>query len=311
MYEMQHILLPTDFSVHSDAAFEHAVLLGSQQHAAITVLHVDEFVVSALGASGVGSENIEVWRRFEQEFIEAQFERYRRAAGEKHVQLQTAVKSGRAYKVIVEESEHREYDLIVLAKRGHTRLSTALIGSTAERVVRLSRQPVLSIQDVPRTAGRIESVLCPTDLSPAGNVALAYALSIAHQSSAILYIQYISELEKPESEADIRRRLPDLKEHHPQAAEVEVEYLFDRDIEPSNSIIRFSDDRDVSLIVMSAHGKKGLRRVYIGNNTAEVVRQASRPVLTVTHPFHRRIFSRPVTQQVNATLDQKHGRTPS
>jgi len=73
--------------------------------------------------------------------------------------------------------------------------------------------------------------------------------------------------------------------------------VIDRDVEPSNSIIRFADDRDIGLIVMSAHGRKGLRRVFIGNTTAEVVRQSSRPVLTVVHPFHRRIFSAPLTEQ--------------
>jgi hypothetical protein len=40
-----------------------------------------------------------------------------------------------------------------------------------------------------------------------------------------------------------------------------------------------------------------LRRVYIGNNTAEVVRKANRPVLTISHPFHKRIFTRPLTEQ--------------
>ena len=75
-----------------------------------------------------------------------------------------------------------------------------------------------------------------------------------------------------------------------------MEYVFDRDVEPSNSIIRFAEDRDIGIIVMSTHGRKGLRRVHIGNNTAEVVRQSPRPVLTVTHPLHRTVFAAPVTE---------------
>lgn len=73
--------------------------------------------------------------------------------------------------------------------------------------------------------------------------------------------------------------MPDLKEYHPQADQVRVEVIVDRDVEPSNSIVRFADDREVSIIVMSTHGRKGLRRVYIGNNTAEVVRRARQPCL--------------------------------
>jgi nucleotide-binding universal stress UspA family protein len=106
----------------------------------------------------------------------------------------------------------------------------------------------------------------------------------------------VSELERPEREEEIRAKLPQLTEHHHLAENVEVEYMFDRDVDPSNAIIRFADDRDVSMIVMSTHGKKGLRRVFIGNNTAEVVRRSIRPVLTITHPLHKAAFQRPVTE---------------
>jgi nucleotide-binding universal stress UspA family protein len=155
---------------------------------------------------------------------------------------------------------------------------------------------VLTLQSAPKH-DELGSVLCPTDLSPAGNVALSYALSLARQFKAILYIQYISELEKPESREQIMARMPDLNELHPQAGDVKVEFIMDRDVEPSNSIVRFADDREIGIIVMSTHGRKGLRRVYIGNNTAEVVRKANRPVLTISHPFHKRIFTRPLTEQ--------------
>jgi nucleotide-binding universal stress UspA family protein len=297
MYEIRKILVPTDFSKHAEDALEHAVLLGEQYRAEITLLHVDEFMVSPLGAREVSDETVRKYHERKVVFFEEQFDILRRALAGRGVTVRTQVVPGRAYKAIVEESERREYDLIVIATRGLTHLSPHLIGSTAERVVRLSRQPVLSIQHVPKTEGRITAVLCPTDLSPAGNAGLSYALSIARQNKAVMYLQYISDLEKPETRDQVLQRFPDLLLHHPQAQEVRVEVVIDRDVEPSNSIIRFADDRDVGLIVMSAHGRKGLRRVFIGNTTAEVVRQSSRPVLTVVHPFHRRIFSAPLTEQ--------------
>jgi len=302
MYEIRRIMAPTDFSKHAEDALEHAVVLGEQYRAEITLLHVDEFMVSPLGAREVSDETVRKYHDRKVVFFEEQFEILRRALAGRGVTVRTQVVPGRAYKSIVEESERREYDMIVIATRGLTHLSPHLIGSTAERVVRLSRQPVLSIQHAPKTEGRISSVLCPTDLSPAGNAGLSYALSIARQNNAVMYLQYISDLEKPETRDEVRQRLPDLLQHHPQAKEVRVEVVIDRDVEPSNSIIRFAEDRDIGLIVMSAHGRKGLRRVFIGNTTAEVVRQSSRPVLTVVHPFHRRIFSLPLTERGQGAL---------
>jgi len=302
VYELEQILVPTDFSRHTDDALEHAVTFGEEYGAEITLLHVDEFVVSPLGAAEVRGDVVENYQRRKEEYFEEQFQRVREALKGRNVRLRTQVLSGRAYKVIVEESERLQHDLIVIATRGLTHLSANLIGGTAERVVRLARQPVLSIQCGPKIRGVVNSVLCPTDGSPAGNVGLSYALSIARRYGAKMYLQYVSELDRPETESDIRKKLPDLKEHHPQAHQVKVEYVFDRDVEPSNSIIRFADDRDIDLIVMSTHGRKGLRRVYIGNTTAEVVRQSTRPVLTITHPFHKKIFSRPVTEKASTNI---------
>jgi nucleotide-binding universal stress UspA family protein len=307
MYEVRRILVPTDFSRHAMDALEYAVFLGGRFNADIVVLHVDEFAVSPLGVRHDTNEAVLAYQRRKAAFLEEQFALIRRSVEGRPVRLRTEVQQGRAYKVIVEESERRDYDMVVIATRGLTHLSSYLIGSTAERVVRLSRQPVLSIQQASKFNARIDSVLCPTDFSPAGNVAISYALSIARLNHATLYLQYIAELERPEPEEQIRRRIPDLKEHHPRAAEVNVEVVLDRDVEPSNSIIRFADDRDVGVIVMSTHGRKGLRRVFIGNTTAEVVRQSSRPVLTVTHPFHRRIFTRPLTEMVQPAIPSEDG----
>jgi nucleotide-binding universal stress UspA family protein len=305
MYEVRRILVPTDFSRHATDALEHAIAFGHRFHAEITLLHVDEFRVSPLGAGDLLNDDILAYQHFKKAFCEEKFERLAAGLRAKKISVRTRILSGRAYKVIVEESEREEYDLVVLSTRGLTHLSSYLIGSTAERVVRLSRQPVLTAQGPPKQEGIGHSILCPTDFSPAGNSAMAYALSLARQYAVPLYVQYVSELDRPEREEDIRKKIPNLEEHHPHASEVKVEYVFDRDVDPSNSIIRFAEDRDVGLIVMSTHGRKGLRRVYIGNNAAEVVRQSSRPVLTVTHPFHRKIFSSPVTEKTNLTTKEQ------
>ena len=297
MYELRRILVPTDFSKHADEALEHAVYLGARYEPEIVLLHVDEFSVSPLGSRGVLDETVRAYRDRKAAFYEEQFDRIRKDVQGRPVRLIPQVLAGRAYKVIVEESEKRDYDLIVMATRGVTHLSSYLIGSTVERVVRLSRQPVLTIQGPPKYEGKVSSVLCPTDLSPAGNAALSYALSVARQNNAVLYLQYVSELEKPETLEQVLRRMPDLHQHHPLFKDVKYEVIVDRDLDPSNSIIRFAEDRDVGIIVMSTHGRKGLRRVYIGNNAAEVVRQSTRPVLTVSHPFHKRIFIHPLTEQ--------------
>ena len=50
MYEPRRILVPTDFSSHAEAALGISVQMASSYHGEITLLHVDEFPVSPLGA---------------------------------------------------------------------------------------------------------------------------------------------------------------------------------------------------------------------------------------------------------------------
>jgi len=298
IYRMKRILVPTDFSEHSRKALQYATFLAELGKGSITLLHVDEFDVSPLGYFKIEEESVLAYRRKKAEFFQEKFKSLQRDIVPDSVPLETLVLSGRSYKVIIEEAEREHYDLIVIATHGLTGISSQILGSTAERVVRFSRIPVLSLRDSdPSRKVKISRVLCPTDFSPSANIALTYALSLAHELHAKLYVQHISELESGADERDVMQVKPNLDEYYEKAEEVNAEFIFDRDIEPSNSIIRFAEDREIDLIVMSTHGRKGLRRVYIGNNTAEVVRQAPCPVLTVTHPLHKMAFARPATQE--------------
>lgn len=302
MYEVKHILVPTDFSLAAGEALDHAIVLAERFGADITLLHVDEFAVSPVGASGAMGEAAQEFQEKSRQYIAEQFYVQRERAAGRGIKIGTKEASGRAYKVIVEECERGAWDLVVIASKGWTDLPSHLIGSTAERVVRLSRSPVLTVHQKPIKGEHPSIVLCPTDLSPAGNVSITYALSIAQRYNAKLYLMYVSSIDRPETEEGIRRRLPNLEEYHPMADELNIEWLFDRDVEASNSIIRFSEDREVDVIVMSVHGHKGIRRVHVGNTAAEVVRQSMYPVLTVTHPLHRQIFSRPLTERITVAL---------
>ena len=60
------------------------------------------------------------------------------------------------YEQILSTAKARGVDLIVMGTHGRTGLSRALVGSVAERVVRLSPVPVLTVRvgEAPRSAGR-------------------------------------------------------------------------------------------------------------------------------------------------------------
>lgn len=140
-FQIRKILVPVDFSDYSQKAVayarELAADLGAQTvflHAIFQELHPAYF---AIGAESLEPINHEVQQRstrrlqeFVGDFPEASY----------------VVTEGAAYQAIVDYARDHHIDLIVMATRGLTGLDHMLIGSTTERVVRLSEIPVLTIE---------------------------------------------------------------------------------------------------------------------------------------------------------------------
>ena len=63
-----------------------------------------------------------------------------------YVTYDVAVETGEPVEVILNKATRENYDLIVIGKHGHGVLKGALIGDTAQRVVRRSQIPVLVVE---------------------------------------------------------------------------------------------------------------------------------------------------------------------
>jgi nucleotide-binding universal stress UspA family protein len=62
---------------------------------------------------------------------------------------------------------------------------------------------------------------------------------------------------------------------------VEVQTTYAALTHPADAIIDFAEKNAVDLIVMASHGRRGLQRVFLGSQTAEVVTRSTVPVLVV------------------------------
>jgi len=62
--------------------------------------------------------------------------------------------------------------------------------------------------------------------------------------------------------------------------------------DPSQSIISFSHKERIDLIVMSTHGKSGLKRAIMGSVADSVIRESGKPVLVIRPPSRSKKRSR-------------------
>jgi nucleotide-binding universal stress UspA family protein len=145
---INRILVPIDFSVHSKNALKYAVPMAEQFGAALHLVYVVEPTIypADLGFGQVVLPGVEEELR-EKGTIELAGLIEKEISG--RVKASAEVRTGKPYREILREAEEKDIDLIIVATHGHTGVEHMLFGSTAARVVRLSKCPVLTIR--PRT----------------------------------------------------------------------------------------------------------------------------------------------------------------
>jgi len=140
MYD--HILLPTDGAAEMDAVIEHAVSLAAVHGAEIHALYALD--TAAFGALPMETSADAMASMLEEEG-EAALEAVETAAGD-DVPVSREVVDGSPSRRIVQYAREQPIDVIVMGTHGRGGLDRLLLGSVAERVVRRSPVPVLTVR---------------------------------------------------------------------------------------------------------------------------------------------------------------------
>lgn len=144
MTTFRRIVCPTDFSPTAGRAVEYAVDLARTFGAELLLLHVIPDMNYPLRSFGMASAlphlREELHKRATDALLEA------KAKAGPNVSVRTLLADGDAHTQIVECARQNSADLIVIGTHGHTGLKHALLGSTAERVVRTADCAVMTVR---------------------------------------------------------------------------------------------------------------------------------------------------------------------
>lgn len=166
--KVKRILYATDLSENARYAFDYAVSLANLYGAEITLLHVLPEVPDVLDTHVIGYISAKRWKKIKaKHYQEARqaligkrkdhvairevLDQFCEDTKEVHEdQSFTAediiVKRGKPVKQILKQAEKRNCDLIVMGTHGHGIIEETMIGSTAQRVIRRSKKPVLVVR---------------------------------------------------------------------------------------------------------------------------------------------------------------------
>ncbi len=141
----RHILCPVDFSQHSERAMAYAGALAQRFGADLTVLHViyDPLDITCSHIPHPPLEQLrEEMMRDAAHVLQSRVGRTLRFLP----RAKTVVMAGTPYRQIIRYAQEHHADLIVMGTQGLSGLDRLIMGSTAERVVRMAPCPVVSIR---------------------------------------------------------------------------------------------------------------------------------------------------------------------
>jgi len=269
---IETVLVATDGSDAAAAAERYGVALAARLQARVAgVSVVEERVTRGFRSEGLGIPvpALEALEGFLAARAEAACRRLAAAAREKGAESSSETPRGVADDVIVERA--KQADLIVLGRDGeHAGFRTALIGSTADGVLRKTSKPVVV---VPQSAELAGPVLLAFDGSPGSRIAARLAVELAGRLGETIHV-FVDSKDKGRSAArfdEVRRLLG--------APNVPVREAASTLGRPDAKIVDAAREAGAGMIVMGAFGRSRIHEYFLGSNSAAVVRSSPIAVL--------------------------------
>ena len=279
------ILVATDFSPRSDRALRRGILLARQNATELQLTHVVD--------DDQHQRLIDVERREAAALLDELASTIRESDG---IDCEGHVATGDAFQGIVRMAEETGVDLLVLGPHRRQVLRDVFIGTTAERVLRTSRMPVLLANGVP--AGAYRKVLIASDLSNYAYAAADTAKQLGLLATVDIIVLHVMD---PIESGPVVRAAMTIKEVDEQATRLR-ERLTDelgafvrklgvvaalRVIRPSVestpiAINNYAKDTKADLIVVGTRARSGFEKWLLGSVAEGVLGHAEMDVLAVS-----------------------------
>jgi nucleotide-binding universal stress UspA family protein len=298
-----HILVPTDFSEHSQHALRYAASLGERFGATLHVLHV----VTLHGYEGdrqvTDIPDMTPLLEAADKAARAHLDAGAVHGGEAEATVVKAVERGvNAWDPILGYARDKPIDLIVMAMHSGSRLARFLIGSVTERVLRFAPCPVLVLEkgdrdfvDPATMAVRLERAVVADDLSDKTARALSFAVTWLEAYRPEIHLVHSVELEVPSPylmagassvftvDRELKGRIERMVRERatgtiPDGWVVKTGVLEGR---PHLTVPAYAAEVEADLMVMAGESHIDLGERVLGGTVERIARHAPCPMLVV------------------------------
>jgi nucleotide-binding universal stress UspA family protein len=277
------ILVAIDGSESSMHALRESFKLANNEKSWITVLSVIPTYEGDLGATWITNVKEAMEKPCRIALSEAE-----KLAKEERVLIKTVCEEGEIYERIVDIADAENSDVIVMGRKGMSKLSKALVGSVTARVIGHSHRDVLVVPE--GTSIGWKSILVSTDGSKYSDAAIDRAIVFAKSyGSEVKVISVVDVTEEfiaraPGALEGLVKKAKDIVEDVKKKVSsegIKAEGIV-REGEAYRAITELAGKENAGVIVMGSHGRTGLKRLLMGSVTEKVIGYAPCPVLIAT-----------------------------
>ena len=271
---MKKILVPTDFSDPAENALKVAVQLAKKYDSEIHMLHMIELPMHQIIATSNFSELPEAV--FFMKVAHNNFEEALEKDYLKELDIFENIKFKDASEGILEACDEDGIDLIVMGSHGASGFKEMFIGSTAERVVRTAKKPVLVIKNDTDNFN-VENFVFASDFNKDNKDTYKQAIKLAKSWGSKIHLLMVNTAGNFKTTAEAEEAMNKFikgtgyKNH--------TLNIFN-DVSVEKGILNFSKTIDADLIGISTHGRQGIAHFFNGSISEDLVNHSKRPVIT-------------------------------
>lgn len=285
MFDVRHVLAATDGSEHGMQAVVTGAACARRAGAKLDVVSVVDSLFTPPGIDELTFQDALV-----KGLKERVVSQMRRAAA---TDAPFHLRRGLAAPTITEVASEIDADLIVVGAHPRPAVARFLVGSTAERVIRLSHRPVLVATEEHEEPFR--RVLAAIDLSAQSRLVLEAAVATALNCGSELRALYVQDRLTPMlleaalfDERETRHHAGEQLRKALAAVATPSELMIGREVREGHAgqeILHTAEEWEADLILMGAHGFGFFNRLLLGSISTYVLRHGQRAILIVPRPL--------------------------
>lgn len=277
---MKRILVPVDFSDYSEYALQVAAEIAHLENAEIVVVHM----LGLSDAVFTKSETEEVFDVLHyMELTHKKFESFLKKEYLEGIEVHVTVRNYRKFHELNEVAAEWQADLIVMGSHGLSGIGDVFVGSNTEKVIRSSEVPVLVVKR--EKDFQIRQAVFVTDFNEESVQPYKDIRRFLKLFGCEPRLLHVNLPEKFSSTSEILAK----SSRFIQNAEVDNPEIFDMvdlisDYTLESGIFNYTAERDVDLLIVPTHGRKGLAHFFYGSAGESIANHSTVPVMTMKIP---------------------------